>query len=523
MKEDRPLFRYYRTLGLSPDASAKKIREAYYRLAFKHHPDRNPGDTYAAARFKKIQIAYEKLSNSKVPTNLEAPEQYPFFTREEARTGIPWLWVALLAVMVIMRVSPLASLGEKDPDLTSTSSLSSRETELSSEGFHRPQRQDHSQSPPVGQGEQDSTPGRQLTASDPLAVLNDSGAPEGSIASPRSLMEDTSSTDSKSSDLLKTELPDSDAPPRRRTSSQVGSEALVEQTGAQGTEPLSTLDSFELASFWESSPLRPHTTSSTSNWDGPSGVLSFQGTEMTESTWFRQEAPLPPSTETQNAPLKKLQSNSDLGHVPHSKKRKSDHQQSLSISAFSDYPENVTSPTPDRKWKSGLNNLEYVRSSSAPPGDVLSGSTNQQRKTLREWRSRGGERALLSKNGLPLIPSKNILPREEAAAAGNWDAQSFANAASFYAWDGVPGNGLQPGTKTSSGNWTMHAMSRTNGYAKPSSNVGHRATLGSIYTPHSSAKAYSWSSWKPGYINSTRPTGHSKNRSPIHRFSLPSQ
>src|SRR4051794_24630920 len=54
---------YYATLGVAKTASEKDIRQAYRRLARKHHPDLNPGDTAAEARFKEIQAAYDVLSD----------------------------------------------------------------------------------------------------------------------------------------------------------------------------------------------------------------------------------------------------------------------------------------------------------------------------------------------------------------------------------------------------------------------------------------------------------------------------
>jgi DnaJ-class molecular chaperone len=52
----------YAVLGVSRDASEDEIRKAYRKLARKHHPDLNPGDEAAEARFKKISAAYEVLS-----------------------------------------------------------------------------------------------------------------------------------------------------------------------------------------------------------------------------------------------------------------------------------------------------------------------------------------------------------------------------------------------------------------------------------------------------------------------------
>jgi molecular chaperone DnaJ len=54
---------YYQILGVNRNASEKEIKQAYRRLARKHHPDLNPGDKSAEARFKEMNAAYEVLSN----------------------------------------------------------------------------------------------------------------------------------------------------------------------------------------------------------------------------------------------------------------------------------------------------------------------------------------------------------------------------------------------------------------------------------------------------------------------------
>jgi molecular chaperone DnaJ len=55
---------YYDILGVARDASGDAIKKAYRKLAMKYHPDRNPDDKAAEAKFKEAAEAYEVLSDS---------------------------------------------------------------------------------------------------------------------------------------------------------------------------------------------------------------------------------------------------------------------------------------------------------------------------------------------------------------------------------------------------------------------------------------------------------------------------
>ena len=75
---------YYATLGVAKTASADEIKRAYRKLARKHHPDLNPGDKAAEAKFKDVNEANEVLGDpekrqkyDELGANWRAYEQAP--------------------------------------------------------------------------------------------------------------------------------------------------------------------------------------------------------------------------------------------------------------------------------------------------------------------------------------------------------------------------------------------------------------------------------------------------------------
>jgi len=55
---------YYETLGVDRSVSDADLKKAYRRLAMKHHPDRNPDNPEAEAKFKEAKEAYDVLSDA---------------------------------------------------------------------------------------------------------------------------------------------------------------------------------------------------------------------------------------------------------------------------------------------------------------------------------------------------------------------------------------------------------------------------------------------------------------------------
>jgi curved DNA-binding protein len=62
---------YYQVLGVGKKASEKEIKSAYRKLARQHHPDVNPDNPQAEARFKEINEAYEVLGDSEKRTKYD--------------------------------------------------------------------------------------------------------------------------------------------------------------------------------------------------------------------------------------------------------------------------------------------------------------------------------------------------------------------------------------------------------------------------------------------------------------------
>lgn len=69
---------YYKVLGVEENASQDDIKKAYRKLSLLHHPDKNPGNTEAEAKFKNINEAYQVIGDEDERKKYEMGKRNPF-------------------------------------------------------------------------------------------------------------------------------------------------------------------------------------------------------------------------------------------------------------------------------------------------------------------------------------------------------------------------------------------------------------------------------------------------------------
>ena len=82
---------YYEVLGVQKGASEDEIKHAFRKMAKKYHPDLNPGDKNAEAKFKEVNEAYGVLSDPECYENESFSDgllEYPQYTRPPVFHGM---------------------------------------------------------------------------------------------------------------------------------------------------------------------------------------------------------------------------------------------------------------------------------------------------------------------------------------------------------------------------------------------------------------------------------------------------
>lgn len=102
---------YYQILGVSKSASADEIKKAFRKLALKYHPDRNPGDKAAEAKFKELSEAYEVLSDKE---KRQKYDQFGQYWKQAEQAGQAGSWSGSSGVGVDMGGFDFSQYGSFD-------------------------------------------------------------------------------------------------------------------------------------------------------------------------------------------------------------------------------------------------------------------------------------------------------------------------------------------------------------------------------------------------------------------------
>ena len=103
---------YYEVLGVSKGASDSEIKSAYRKLAKKYHPDMNPGDKEAEAKFKEASEAYAVLSEIREDSMTSSVMQHLMAVPvvQVALTLAAWIWVTYS--VIFLEISLAAAVQE---------------------------------------------------------------------------------------------------------------------------------------------------------------------------------------------------------------------------------------------------------------------------------------------------------------------------------------------------------------------------------------------------------------------------
>jgi DnaJ-class molecular chaperone len=106
---------YYEVLGVTKGVSEDEIKKAYRKLAMKYHPDRNPDDSSAEAKFKEASEAYEILSDAEKRAAYDRMGHAAWVAAVASTAEMPKIFLDNLAIcLVIFSVVVVKAAVSKD-------------------------------------------------------------------------------------------------------------------------------------------------------------------------------------------------------------------------------------------------------------------------------------------------------------------------------------------------------------------------------------------------------------------------
>ncbi|PYH29366.1 DnaJ domain protein [Aspergillus neoniger CBS 115656] len=177
---------YYDALGVPPTATELEIKKAYRKLAIIHHPDKNPGDETAHARFQEIGEAYQVLSDE------ELRKRYDKFGKEDAVPGGGFEDPSEFFGMIFGGNAFVDLIGEISlmKDLTTTMDITMQQMEeeelaaSAEEKLNIHDEQEHAEATAEGAAPAASTPAESTTA----ASEKPAASPSSGTSTPRRYM-----------------------------------------------------------------------------------------------------------------------------------------------------------------------------------------------------------------------------------------------------------------------------------------------------------------------------------------------
>lgn len=118
---------HYSTLGITKEATADEIKKAYRKLASKHHPDKEGGDT---AKFQEISVAYDILSDPQKREEYDNPRRSFGFGQHEMNENSIFEMFRQQQAMMPIQLNMQVTLEEAFSGITKIIKLGGKEVQI---------------------------------------------------------------------------------------------------------------------------------------------------------------------------------------------------------------------------------------------------------------------------------------------------------------------------------------------------------------------------------------------------------